>query len=906
MIPHEITLYNFLSYGQNPQTISFEGYGLICLSGRNGHGKSALLDAMTWSLWGHARKTTGTSRADEGLLRLGAKSMMVLFEFDVGSRRYRVRREFSFRQGNKPHLTLDFGVYDQAIEGYHSLTDKSIRQTQEVINRTVGLDYDTYVNSAYLRQGNSNEFSQKPPKERKKILSAILGIDKYDALQERVLGLSRRYSAEIELLKELITRDEQALEALPLVLEREAVAVTGLAVSVQKAEATQQEFVLIRQKEADYQAKKRELEAALLQLAREESEATLARTVWGKRCAAYRSDMALLRQLKNKNTIQEELTTLRQSEQKERTKQKEHLALQRRSIDVEKELFACEQRLKAELAIGSQELTQKQQAVALAHEQALALDRQLRAQKEQILAECATGMQQKAECGVEIEKISQEIAAYAPVKARFERRKTFYHTYLPRLRLLEGLQHETEQKRALAGGDGSSCPLCEQLLSSKRKQFLQEKLAQDEVLYKHQVERLKKVLERLKPVLLEDHAVIKVVENLQNALQAASTRQEMLGARQGHLEVRLVAIEDALTKAGAELQALKKAVDEVAARRIAYDRDAALIFEQNEQRVALRALLKEVAENLTSQTYNDKDHARLEQDIAALERELALIDQSQQRLDGLGRERALLGAQRLQLKEKAFQQRVALGRLAALKNEVEQAHAIVEVVTHYEARLQAHSRERESFMRELGEIAAQKNLFAQQQQLLKEREVSVVRLECLLDDCFLLSQAWGKNGIQAFLIEQAIPEIEMEANELLGRLTNNQAHVFIESLRDLKRGGARETLDIKIADAMGVRPYEMFSGGEAFRIDFALRIAISKLLAKRAGATLQVLIIDEGFGSQDEEGLTRLMDALYAVQDDFARIIVVTHLPAFKENFPVHFIVEKGASGSQVSVELRG
>jgi DNA repair exonuclease SbcCD ATPase subunit len=48
------------------------------------------------------------------------------------------------------------------------------------------------------------------------------------------------------------------------------------------------------------------------------------------------------------------------------------------------------------------------------------------------------------------------------------------------------------------------------------------------------------------------------------------------------------------------------------------------------------------------------------------------------------------------------------------------------------------------------------------------------------------------------------------------------------------------------------------------------------------------------------------MEALYAVQDDFAKIIVVTHLPAFKENFPVHFIVEKGASGSLVTVEQRG
>jgi exonuclease SbcC len=156
------------------------------------------------------------------------------------------------------------------------------------------------------------------------------------------------------------------------------------------------------------------------------------------------------------------------------------------------------------------------------------------------------------------------------------------------------------------------------------------------------------------------------------------------------------------------------------------------------------------------------------------------------------------------------------------------------------------------------------------------------------------------------LIEEAIPEIEHEANYLLAKLTNNQAHVFIESLRDLKSGGSKETLDINISDATGIRPYEMFSGGEAFRIDFSLRIAISKLLARRAGTSLQTLIIDEGFGSQDEEGLSLIMDALYKVQDDFEKVIVVSHLPTMRDQFPVHLVVEKGPSGSKVSVVEQG
>jgi len=62
MIPLKLQLKNFLSYGSELQTIDFTSYPLICLSGKNGHGKSALLDAITWAVWGQARKTLSTSK----------------------------------------------------------------------------------------------------------------------------------------------------------------------------------------------------------------------------------------------------------------------------------------------------------------------------------------------------------------------------------------------------------------------------------------------------------------------------------------------------------------------------------------------------------------------------------------------------------------------------------------------------------------------------------------------------------------------------------------------------------------------------------------------------------------------------------------------------------------------------
>jgi len=165
-----------------------------------------------------------------------------------------------------------------------------------------------------------------------------------------------------------------------------------------------------------------------------------------------------------------------------------------------------------------------------------------------------------------------------------------------------------------------------------------------------------------------------------------------------------------------------------------------------------------------------------------------------------------------------------------------------------------------------------------------------------------LAQAFGKKGIQALLIETALPEIEVEANRLLGRMTDNRMHVKIETQRETKKGNVIETLDINISDELGTRSYEMFSGGEAFRINFAIRIALSKLLAKRAGAPLPTLIIDEGFGTQDSVGLERIKEAINSIQDDFDKIIVITHIEELKDAFPTRIDVIKTAQGSTIEI----
>ncbi len=167
----------------------------------------------------------------------------------------------------------------------------------------------------------------------------------------------------------------------------------------------------------------------------------------------------------------------------------------------------------------------------------------------------------------------------------------------------------------------------------------------------------------------------------------------------------------------------------------------------------------------------------------------------------------------------------------------------------------------------------------------------------------LLEKALGREGVQALLIEQAVPEIEMRANELLERLTGGEMRVELPTQRQNKSSDTvRETLDIRIQDNAGERPYDNFSGGEQFRVNFAIRLALSQLLANRAGARLQTLVIDEGFGSQDPQGRQRLVEAINTIQEEFKVILVITHIDELRDAFPTRIEVEKRPSGSAILV----
>ena len=239
MIPLRLVLQNFLSYGEEAQCRDFSRFHVACLSGPNGHGKSALLDAITWSLWGQARKGRHDRKPDEGLLRLGARQMRVEFTFELDSGIHRVIR--SFRRRPSSNVTeLELQMLDPETGVYRPLSEAgAVGVTQDRIDRLLSMDYETFVNSAFLLQGHADAFTSKGPGERKDLLARILGLSRYDRLQSGARERQQALSSELVGLRQRAAAFDTELAARPEVdaaLERTEVGLAELDTRLERVE----------------------------------------------------------------------------------------------------------------------------------------------------------------------------------------------------------------------------------------------------------------------------------------------------------------------------------------------------------------------------------------------------------------------------------------------------------------------------------------------------------------------------------------------------------------------------------------------------------------------------------------------------------------------------------------------
>lgn len=872
MIPIKLTLSGFLSY-RDPVEIDFTGIDLACIAGPNGSGKSSLLDAITWALFGQARKR------DDSLINTLCDAAEVILDFSYEGNLYRVQRtkprdkttmlEFHILQNKNPGMApgdpqaTEINPNLLSSGTWKPLTERTMRETEANIQQTLGLDYETFVNASFFLQGKADQFTQQRPGDRKRILSSILGLEIWESYRQRAGERRRGVEAEIAVL-------DGQLQEIKLELGEEDERKSRL----KTLEEDLERLVKTRTSQEKILDNMRQVAATLAEQGKLVN--TLARQLQGARQELEGSKHRLAERMDERESFAELLFQAGEIESAYKQWEQARGELERweeiaaRAREHDKRLQEPLDEIKAERARLSQELETLQiraKQIMLNQAEKERLENQIEV-GQKVLEEAEAGLAQKARLEDELAQARQRLA-----EAKAEN---------PRLKAeMDELKDRIDQ---LTEAEGANCPVCGQPLSPEERQDLIAQLsAQGKEMgdrYREnksvldQSDRLVNDLEKQIADLSRSEAKVRV--HAQNLAQL-SGRLEMLEAQHQEWETegapRLAEVDAVLQKetfapeARSRLLEIQAELEEIGYDPAAHEDVRRSVAEGRDAEAKMRALEKAQAaiapldrEISGLKTQIDKQ----EQDIARQQEEhdaaAATLSEAQAQAPDLhSAERELFA-----MKEQENRLRMAVGA----------AQQKVDVLAGLKKRHKSLKAEKEDLAKQVGQYKQ-------------------------------LERAFGKDGVPALLIEQSLPQIETRANEILDRLSRGTMSVrFLTQAeyKDKRRDDLRETLDIQIRDNAGIRDYEMFSGGEAFRVNFAIRLALSEVLAQRAGARLQTLVIDEGFGSQDAQGRQRLVEAINMVREDFAKILVITHIDELKDAFPVRIEVEKTARGSEVSV----
>ena len=858
MIPIKLNLRNFLSYRENVPTLDFTGVHVACLCGDNGHGKSALLDAITWCLWGHAR-----GQVQDDLVSYGADEARVELDFLARDGRFKVIRSRRRGGGRRRQGASDLQLVSVADDGETTqvVSGNSIRETQARVEQLVGMDYETFINSAFLLQGRADEFTSKSPAERKAVLSSILGLEAYDKFQARAREKAAEKRTESDRLTGRVTQIQSDREALgdpgeELVATNRQVEEVSLRLAEARKDAaeTQAQVVELRALHAGL-AEKRTRQAELgEEVTRLEGYANAA----AHRIKEHEAVIARAGDI--------EAGAARLAAAQERFVQLEgarqaHDILKRKQNELTKAVEVERTRLETEVDQLSRRISEELAPLAGSE---TALEKSFMEDRDK-LAELSDAAASHVEQRQRVQLLATSVGEAQTLASRYQS---------------EGEQIK-EKLRLLGQADphGVVCPLCHSPLSEdgcrRLAQSYEAEIEEKRDLYRANRNNLR-TLETQKSEL---EAELEKREREHNTL--ANKLQAEIGRTESQLE--------AARSAAIEMKEVEIRLDSLAATL------SNSSYSEEEQ-----VRLKVVGGELQALGFDDESYGHALQQTRKLEPFIQLKD----RLEAA---RAQLPAEE-ETHKHHIEQAARLAREAEnLSQQIAEAEESVVLMPAVEDRLAQLNQEMGELEASLQNVLARKVLLEDRVERLahleKELAESLEALERAQQGQGIYQElvgAFGRQGIQAMLIETVVPRLEEEANALLGRMTDNRMHVKLETQRDRRSGSGEpiETLEINVSDELGARNYEMYSGGEAFRVNLALRIALSRVLSQRTGAPLPTLFIDEGFGSQDASGRERILDVISAIEDDFDKIIVITHLDDLKDMFPVRIEVQKDENGS--------
>ncbi len=777
--------------------------GLTGIIGPNGSGKTTILEAIAWALYG-AKAVRGTKDTLRYNRAPGRASVRAELEFELGEERYRVLRT--------PRTAELYRVEreDPIARGISEVT----RQ----VTRRLGMTLDEFYNTYFTKQ-KELQFLVTGATERARFLSQVLGYERLRAAQRQVRERRNVLKGQVEELRRT-RRDPAEIEHERQSAERrlrEAEATLGTAGEGQK-EATE------RQSEVE--------------------------PVWNEMQKARDRD----RELHEEERLAQARLDSVLEECAEATEELEQLA------EEEKRLRELRETAAPLVTLRSEDETLRALQEAATRRQTL--EKQLVEQRERIQT-LAGKISELEERGRPVQGLADTlkarddvcVAAEHALEEQMSRWQRDRQDVEARLRMLRG--QATELKRQIeqieSAGPEGACPTCKRLLGSEYGSVLELLRGQ----YEEKVQDGKWHKKRSEQLGTEPAEVVTARRSLQTA------RDEREGTRK-----RLAEAEASLQ------QAVGTSAD------------------QAKEEARARELAGEIAE--LPEGYDARRHAQVRQGLERLKELERQSTQLETRLERQGPLRGVLA----EGKEEERQIRARLAELTRSRAELGFSEARYrEVAGLFEAARVALNDARLALERARAEVAAaQQALDAARRAEIEHQKISRQ-----------IAEREKEHRLHNEL-DAALGALTDELNARVRPELSEIASVFLTELTDgrYNRVEINEDYEFVVLDDGEEKP--VISGGEEDVANLVLRLAISQMIADRAGQTLSLLIFDEVFGGLDDQRRESVVRLLQKLQDRFEQVILITHIESIREGLDqvVRVVYDEESSASRLSDESPG
>lgn len=850
--------------------------GLFLICGKTGTGKTMILDAITFALYG---KSSGHGRDDFEAMRCTNAAFdvttYVRFTFENNGIYYRFERRLERKRKN---LSASYMVWQKDENGtwtalFENAKEKMLNEKAEEI---IGLSYEQFRQVIVLPQGQFEKFLTSDSADKEKILTSIFGEEKWQAVAQLMFEEATERRQQLKSLQEQISNSLQE-EACETLAELEA--------------------VIAQKKER----------LVTMETAYQEGACE-------KQIRALRDRLALVSRFQDLRRGKARVRAY-EEKQHDRAEQEKRIQDARRAEKV-KELLLELHRAEAAQAERKTAVRAADQAAGQAKQQAEQIFLQVTAQqqkndeieekKAQKIQLTAKIMDYESIAALEQNFQKQRKAAESALQEA-EQEKQVYESYAPKLVMLhEAYETDMEEHRKLLAAylagitgelaaslvEGQPCPVCGSREHPQKavrteadtsKEHVEEKRAEADAVY----QKLQQTMQKQEQAKKKYEEKQRLAQELQLAKETAYTRlaemQNNLIPEIGslaELQKKLQQLTDEIGKDTEKLQSLTKMLEQ-ANNTVAETAAKAELARQEEELTQKKqeAAMQAVAKGLSEHGFADIKEA-----------EQLLMGEKE--LEGMRRQIADYDAGKKAAEEQVMHLQEELGRQQEPDEE-----ACKTELARLEKLQETYAKETAVLSETIRRLSQKAEKLAQAGEGLEEK-----LLEAEQDLAFAKKlRGDAGTGLQRYVLGILFSSVIAAANRMLSMVHGGRYRLFRSD--EKAQGSNKRGLELKVYDKNSEEHEGRFvstlSGGEKFLASLALSIGMSTI-AQKSGIRIEALFIDEGFGSLDEDSITDAMQILGSIQQANGLVGIISHVQLLQERIPTKLRVEETEKGSHI------